>query len=163
MANTKVKSEEKNLVGVSNPGTHFKRDVCYKFDVTVDCMVPYFGEKYNQYEKVQLAKSQVDLDMIIKRARSGDLSVLNVRQAHYGDISNMPDNLNDLNNLYHSIDSNFGSLPKEIKSLFGNDIEVFSKAVASGSYQETINNYFSNLAKAKELKSKEVVKKDGEQ
>ena len=146
------------VVGISNPGTHFKRDVLYKFDVAVNCMVPYFGEKYDQYEKTQLAKSQVDLDMIIKRAKAGDLSVLNVKQAHYGDVSTMPDNLNDLNDLYHSIDSNFSNLPKVIKNLFSDDVEVFSKAVASGTYKDTINNYINSLKAKVDVKDEEVKK-----
>lgn len=154
MANEKVTEKY-----VSSSGSHIKQDIKYKFDVKANCMVPYYGEKYDQYERIQLAKTQVDLDMIIKRAKAGDTSVLNVKQANYVDISKLPDNLNDLNDLYHSIDSNFNSLPKEIKNLFGDDVEVFSKAVSNGSYQDTINNYVSSLIKSVENK-KEVKEGD---
>lgn len=150
MAKTEVVKND--LPTCSNPGSHYKRDVCYKFDVKANYMVPYFGDKYDLYEQIQLAKSQVDLDMIIKRAKAGDTSVLNVNVANYGDISNIPDNMNDLNDLYRSIDSNFGSLPSQIKNLFANDVEVFSKAVANGSYQDTINNYLKALNEKKEVK-----------
>ena len=143
MAKTEVVKDE----FVSNPGSHYKQDILYKFDVKYNCMVPYYGDKYDLYEKIQLAKTQVDLDMIVKRAKAGDTSVLNVNLAHYGDISNIPDNMNDLNDLYRSIDSNFNSLPKDIQNLFGSDVEAFSKAVANGSYQDTINNYLSSLKK----------------
>lgn len=154
-----AKSNNNKLL-CSNVGSHYKQDILYKFDVKSNCMVPYLGEKYDQYEKIQLAKTQVDLDTIIKRAKAGDTSVLNVNNANYGDISNMPDNLNDLNDLYRSIDSNFNSLPKEIRNLFGDDIEVFSKGVASGSYQKTINDYFSSLKVKNDVKND--VKKEGE-
>lgn len=153
MANEKVTEKY-----VSSSGSHFKQDIKYKFDVKSNCMVPYYGEKYDQYERIQLAKTQVDLDMIIKRAKAGDTSVLNVKQANYVDISKLPDNLNDLNDLYLSIDSNFNSLPKEIKNLFGDDVEVFSKAVSNGSYQDTINNYVSSFKKS--IEDKKEVKVD---
>lgn len=138
---------------VTNPGSHYKQDILYKFDVKYNCMVPYYGDKYDLYEKIQLAKTQVDLDMIVKRAKAGDMSVLNVKVANYGDVSNIPDNMNDLNDLYRSIDSNFASLPGEIKNLFGNDVESFSKAVANGSYQDTINTYLASLNKKEEVKT----------
>lgn len=151
MAKTEIVKDE----FISNPGSHFKQDILYKYDVKCNYMVPYFGDKYDLYEKIQLAKSQVDLDMIIKRAKAGDTSVLNVNVAHYGDISNIPNNMNDLNDLYRSIDSSFNSLPKEIKVLFGSDVEVFSSAVANGSYQDTINNFLNTLKKSDEKKEGE--------
>ena len=143
MANTKVVEEKEKFV--SNPGSHYKQDILYKFDVKANCMVPYLGDKYDLYEQIQLAKTQVDLDMIIKRAKAGDTSVLNVRQANYADVSNIPDNLNDLNDLYHGIDDNFNKLSQPIKDLFGNNIDVFASAVADGSYQDKISNYVKNL------------------
>ena len=141
------KADEEKLKFTSNPGCRYKQDIKYKYDVKVNGMVPYLGEKYDMYEKIQLAKTQVDLDMIIKRAKAGDISVLNVNLEHYGDISSIPDNMNDLNDLYRSIDSNFNSLPKYIRSLFGDSVDSFAKAVSDGSYQDIINNFVSALFK----------------
>lgn len=132
----------------SNVGSHFRQDVCYKWSEKDNCMIPYFGDKYSLYDKIQLAKSQVDIDMILKRAKAGDTSVLHVRNEYYGDISDIPDNMNDLHQLNESISKSFDTLDPNIKALFNNDLGVFSQAVANGSFNDTINSYLESLKKS---------------
>lgn len=150
MSKTVTQEEPKRLY--SNPGTMYKQDIEYKYNDKLGYMEPFFGEKYNLYEKIQLAKSTVDLDMIIKRAKAGDMSVLNVRQANYADVSEIPDNINDLNALENSISDSFNKLDPNVRALFGNDVSAFANAVSNGSYIETINNYVSALNSKTEVK-----------
>lgn len=52
--------------------------------------------KINVWEKIQSFRDEVDLYKILEKfAYSGDQSILNARACSYGDISNLPDNIND--------------------------------------------------------------------
>lgn len=141
---------------VTSSGSKFSRNVEYKFDTKLNCMVPYLGEKFNLYEQIQLSKTQVDLDNIIKRARAGDTSVLHMRNGSFADVSDIPDNLNDLNSLHATIEEQFNALSPELRNLFGNSVESFGNSVANGSYNDTINNYVNALNSRTEVKKEEV-------
>ena len=50
----------------------------------------------NVHEKIQSFAKEVDLYSILEKfAYSGDTALLNARECQYGDISDLPDNLND--------------------------------------------------------------------
>lgn len=53
--------------------------------------------KVNVHDKIQSFAQEVDLYHILEKfAYSGDQAIINARECGFGDISNIPDNLNDL-------------------------------------------------------------------
>lgn len=135
---------------ISSSGSKYYTPIEYVYDESCKCMVPKFGKKINRYEMIQASKPSCDINYIVKRALAGDMTALNVRTPQYGDISDMPDNLNDLNALQKNSISGFDSLDSNIKALFDNDIDKFISAIGDGSYVDTINNYVSSLNKKTE-------------
>lgn len=146
------KQEMKSTRVYSSVGSGKSRHVEYKWSDKFNCMIPFMGDEFNLYEQIQLSKTSCDLDMIIKRAKAGDTSVLNVRAGSYADVSTIPDNLNDLNALHNRINDSFNNFPKEIKDLFGGKLDNFSNAVADGSYEKTINDYYTAINQNKQDK-----------
>ena len=144
-------------VGVSSSGSRYYYQVKYKYDEESKCHVPYFDKPLNMFEMIQASKSSVDINTIVKRAQVGDLAVLHLGEKPYGDVSNIPDNLNDLNEMNLQAVNQFISLDPSIRILFDNDVNKFSKAIEDGTYIDTINKAF---APKKEQKVED--KKDGE-
>lgn len=99
----------------SNPFGMIKQDLSNEFEDTFQEIEPYAIDpktgkflndssvpkivstgKVNVKEKIQSFAKEVDLYSILEKfAYSGDSALLNARPCDYGDISDMPDNLND--------------------------------------------------------------------
>ena len=139
----------------SSVGSKYFTPIEYKYSEDDKCFIPAFGKPINRYEMIQASKPATDINIIVKRAIAGDLSGLNVRVPNYVDISNVPDNLNDLhafNNM--SIDS-FKKLDPKIQKLFNNNVDNFIEAINNGSYQQIISNAISNERKVDNYEKKE--------
>ena len=129
-----------NVIGVSSSGSKFYIPVVYKYSEEDKCFIPVEGKKVNRYEMIQASKSSCDINYIVKRALAGDNTALNVRVPQYADVSEVPDNLNDLHEMNIEAINNFSKLDPNIKKLFNNDVQTFINAVSDGSYINVINN-----------------------
>lgn len=138
-----VKKEEVKfdvLFGVSSSGSKDYYQVKYKYSEKDKCFIPYFDKPINLYEKIQASKASVDINTIVNRATLGDVTVLNVGKPTYTDISNIPDNLNDLNHMNLESLNSFAKLDPSIKAVFDNDVNKFISAMQDGSYADKIVN-----------------------
>lgn len=134
-----IKQEELDLpIGKSHPGYRFYYKVNYKYDENAKCHVPYFDKPVDMWQMIQASKASVDITTIVKRATLGDLTVLHLGEKPYGDISDIPDNLNDLNQFNKQAINDFIGLDPSIRNLFDNDVSKFAKAVEDGSYVDVI-------------------------
>lgn len=122
-------------------------------DTSVPKLVP--NGKINVQERIQSFADDVDIYKILERfAYSGDMNLINQRQPMPNDIdvSRLPDNLNDFNDLYESMKDNLASLHPDLakmvldeKTTFG-DIEEKAKSI----YQDRFNKLNENNMKVNE-------------
>lgn len=127
-------------IGFSNCGTRLYYKIKYKWSEEDKCMVPYFDKPVDMFKMIQASKNATDINAIVQRAAAGDVSVINVKNGAYEDISEIPDNLNDMHNLNIEAINSFSKLDPKLQVLFDNDFNKFAAAVADGSYITTINN-----------------------
>lgn len=132
-------SNIKNNIGVSSSGSRIYCPIDYEYSDKHKCMIPVFNKKIDRYKTIQASKNSTDIAAIVKRAAAGDVSVLHVRDEVYADVSQMPDNLNDVHSLNIEALNGWSKLDSNIKKLFNNDFETFSNAVENGSYINVIN------------------------
>ena len=116
-------------------------------------MIPYFDKPVDMFKMIQACKNSTDINAIVQRAAAGDVSVLNVKNGSYADVSEVPDNLNDMHNLNIEAINSFNKLDPNIQVLFDNDYNKFAQAVEDGSYVNIINQAI--LKKNNENKVKE--------
>lgn len=69
---------------------------------------------------------------------------MHVSSPTYADISDIPDNLNDMHNLVNIGINGFYKMSKEFRDIFDNDFDKFSNAVDDNSYIDTINKYIES-------------------
>lgn len=99
--------------------------------------------KINLYQKIQMHKQDTDIYNIIERYLGGDISkldsnVINRGNAFYGDVSSMPDNINDFANYMNDLKRNFDLLPVDVKQKFDNSFMKFGNAVFDSSFVDVI-------------------------
>ena len=147
--------EQDRANGISDPGTPYFYAIDYKYNEESGIMEPYFKDPIDLDEQIQLAKSQVDIDVIMKRWRAGDTSVLNVKPCYYGDISEIPTNINDASSNLKAVNDMFTKLNPEIKALFGNNINKMGEAINDGSFTAILKNYYDSKKPKEEVKADE--------
>ena len=152
---SKEKVEEKNEF-VSSSGSRLYHPIEYKYSEDDKCFVPYYGKPIDRYAMIQAMAPSCDINYIVKRALAGDITALNVRTSSYADISDIPDNLNDLHEFENMSQKRFNNLDPQIKNLFDNDFIKFSESVEDG----TINDIISKFMDSKNEKVEE--KKESE-
>lgn len=134
-----IKKNE-NLIGVSSSGCSIYCPIDYEYSEKEKCMIPVFNRKLDRYKMIQASKNATDISAILARAKAGDISVLHVRDEVYADVSNVPDNINDVHALNIEALNGWSKLDPNLKKLFDNDYNKFSEAIENGSYVDVINN-----------------------
>lgn len=89
-----------------------------KGEILNDTDLPKFVKngKINIQERIQSYAQDCDIYTILERfANSGDTSLINARNAQYGDITNLPDNLNDMDNYISNQFEQFSDLDSTLK------------------------------------------------
>ncbi|MDD6223558.1 MAG: hypothetical protein PUB18_00970 [bacterium] len=78
----------------------------------------------NVYEKIQASLEETKISNIIERALGGDITAINNGNAQYGDISELPRDINSASEMAKNTNKLATSLPEEIrqKILNGDDI-----------------------------------------
>lgn len=84
----------------------------------------------NIYEMIQASLESTKLENIIKRA-TVDPTVLNIREGNYIDISELPTNMIDLQNMILKARAEFNKLPAETRKLFDNSAELYVSSYGS--------------------------------
>ena len=115
------------------------------------------GDKFNVVEYIQSHRDSVDLSKIIDMvSKTGDTSFLNRRQGFYGDISDIPTNLNDFNSKLDYYYDVLKGLDKDIA------IEILNGDKTNDEILEMYNKkYNENIADNNEI-VKENLKENGE-
>lgn len=116
--------------------------------------------KVNVQERIDSFRDDVDLYKILDKVlTTGDISYLDRKAGFYGDISDLPDNYNDLQDYYKNVSKEFNTLPDDLKDLIRNgasddDIQAYMNDLISK--QNNINNVQKNGQK-ENIKESETV------
>lgn len=97
--------------------------------------------EHNINEFVQASLSGTLVYNILDKYQLGDTSVLEKVKGFYADVTSVPKSLIETHNLMKSIESNFDSLPSEIKSKFGNSVETFVSSIENGEFAQIIDSF----------------------
>lgn len=92
----------------------------------------------NLYEKIQASLESSKLENIIKRATQGDLSVLEQMNGQYIDISELPTNLIDMQNMIYKAKGEFEKLDAETRSKFENSVEKYISLYGSEEWADNM-------------------------
>lgn len=77
----------------------------------------------NLYDEIQSHKDSVDLKLLLQRFNNGETDVLSKVQGTYADLSDMPRTYADMLNLIKKGESDFLSLPVDVRAKFDHSFE----------------------------------------
>lgn len=86
--------------------------------------------KENLFDLVQASKEETLVYNIIDRYQRGDVTALQQRVGQYMDVVGMPKNLAEAHAVMLDVERKFNALSPDVKSKFGNDVNVFIETVS---------------------------------
>lgn len=82
--------------------------------------------KVSIYDEIQSHADSVNIELLLKRfQQTGDDSMLMVRQAYYGDFTEMPKTVAEMYQRMADAKDIFAKLPTDVKAEFNNDPQQF--------------------------------------
>ena len=106
--------------------------------------------KTNIYEKIQQDLEGTRIENILHALAMGDLTALQQRQATYADITSMPKNLMEAQNMVLKMKQEFYEMPLEVRKEFNNSPEAYVAEMGTKSFLEKMAPYNEKIAKIKE-------------
>lgn len=92
----------------------------------------------NIYEQIQSHKDSCDINLILTKYMNGDKTVLSKVQGFYGDYTNIPTSLNELQNRVLDAERLFYQLPIETREKFEHNPGIFYNMVGSDAFNEIL-------------------------
>lgn len=89
----------------------------------------------------------------------GDYSALDKNQGQYFDTTNIPININDLNDYMFNLENEFNKSDPKLKSYFGNSFGNLVHSLQDNTFDSKYNDYLKNNH-PEFIKRREKVKKD---
>lgn len=86
--------------------------------------------KEDLFSLVQASKQETLVYNIIDRYQRGDVTALSQRVGQYMDVVGMPKNMMEAHAVMLDIERKFNALSPDVKSKFGNDVNVFIDTVS---------------------------------
>lgn len=96
---------------------------------------------------IQASKESTLVYNILDRFQRGDVGVLDKVRGFFADVTDMPNSLMEAHQLVTRIANGFDSLPSDIKSEFGNDVNGMLKAIDDGKFSEILSKFTKNEPK----------------
>lgn len=106
----------------------------------------------NTYEQIQSHKDSVDIQYIMERFANGDASVLSKAQGIYGDMTNVPTSIVELQQRVMDAERLFYTLPVETREKFEHNPSMFYASIGSDSFNEIMGLDKTKENPATELK-----------
>ncbi len=94
--------------------------------------------KTDIYEKIQENKEGTYIYDILEKYMAGDESVLNKSLARYGDVTELPTNLAEAQQLIIDAENTFKSLPIEIRKEFNHSPTEFMAGIENGKLEQIL-------------------------
>lgn len=115
------------------------------------------GEE-NLQEYIDSFRDECDINVILAKYASGDVSVLNQRQGSYGDFTKMPKTYAEMLQMQINSNNYFKSLPKEIREKFNNDANQFFAQSGSQEWIDIMSSIYSEDNKIEDIVVEKEVK-----
>lgn len=103
----------------SSPGEHFKQIFSSRLNPDGTVSLSSSG-RVNVQAEIDSHLAETDMALIVAKLQRGDISVLNSKQAMYGDFTTLPTTFSEAYDLVLRSESAFEALPVEVKSKFDN-------------------------------------------
>lgn len=94
--------------------------------------------KIDTYQQIQSHKDSVDIQYIMTRFANGDSSALSKVQGVYGDFTNIPTSLNELQNRVLDAERLFYQLPVDVREKFEHNPSMFYQMIGSDSFNDIL-------------------------
>ena len=120
-------------------------------------------DNFNMAEYINSFKDSVNIDVLLKRFKAGDQDAIAQFTHEYGDyidLTEIPDNFNDMMALAQRGKDMFNSLPAETKEKFNNNYETFVSSVGSDDWMDKMGYERETPAPATEVKEAPAVNKE---
>lgn len=98
----------------------------------------------DSYGVIQSFKDSTDIHVLLSRYANGDESALNARQALYGDFTNMPQTMHELQQRIIDAEAMFTSLPLEVREKFNHDPSQFFVQMGTPQFNEWYNEFYGS-------------------
>ena len=138
----------------SNPGCTLKDELAPTLDKYGNRIIESKGQM-NLYAYIQSWADECDINILMAKFTNGDRTALMQRVGEYLDLSNIPDNFNDMLNITTKAGAVFDSLPTDVKKIFGNNVNNFLSNSQTEEFRELLNKSPEDLRREKVLNSKE--------
>ena len=116
--------------------------------------------KENLKDFIEASKAETLISNIMKRFEQGDVNALSRVQGFYGDVTSMPTNLAEAQKVLINLESQFNSLPADVRKKFDNSFDKYVHEVSSVKSVDEFNTLF-NIESSTPVES-EVVSNDKE-
>lgn len=98
--------------------------------------------KENLKDFIEASKAETLISNIMKRFEQGDVNALSRVQGFYGDVTSMPSNLADAQKVLINLESQFNSLPADVRKKFDNSFDKYVQDVSSLKSVDEFNTLF---------------------
>lgn len=116
--------------------------------------------KENLKDFIEASKAETLISNIMKRFEQGDVNALSRVQGFYGDVTSMPTNLADAQKVLINLETQFNSLPVDVRQKFDNSFDKYVQEVSNVKSVDEFNTLF-NIQPSTPVES-EVVSNDKE-
>lgn len=141
----------------SNPGSPVKMEMAPVLDKYGNKTIEPKGP-IDLYSQIQSWRDECDINILMAKFTNGDRTALMQRVGAYLDLTQIPDNFNDMLNLTTQASSVFDSLPVEVKEVFGNNVNNFLANSKTKEFAEIMSQSPEDIRKAKMTASREYEK-----
>lgn len=126
------------------------------------------GGVINVYSQIQASRESSDLNYLVKQYQeTGDASIFKQRRAEYFDLSKMPKNVFEYQDMIEEAQAKFSELPADLRAKFGNNLynyisddSAFDKVRTFIQAEIDKKNPYKDFKVNKEAYGKEVEKED---
>lgn len=108
----------------------------------------------NIYAKIQADLEATKIENILHAVAMGDLRALQSREAMYMDLTEMPKNLMEAQNIVLKAKQEFYELPLEIRKEFDNSPELYVSQMGTKEYIDKLSPYINKIKGIKEEQEK---------
>lgn len=145
----------------TQPGSMIKDNNVPVIDKYGNRVIEATDTPINLYAQIQSWRDECDLNILMAKFTNGDKTALMQRSGLYGvDLTQIPDNFNDIMNLTTKAGALFDSLPVDIKNMFGNNVYNFLANSHTKEFYEIMNKSPEDIRKEKVMHSKEFTQKN---
>lgn len=146
--------DKRDKVIVSEPGSGIKMEMAPVLDKYGNKVIEPQGP-VDLYSEIQSWRDECDINILMAKFTNGDRTALMQRVGAFVDLTQIPDNFNDMLNLTTTAGAVFDSLPVEVKEVFGNNLNNFLSNSKTKEFAEIMSKSPEDIRRDKIKASRE--------